>query len=382
MSGTMALVEGSRVSFDRLRADRRERLHAAMAAAGLDALILGRPANIAYASGARQLWTAGARPFGPGCIVVRETGGVHLLSTWDEGVPAEIPHEHLFGLSWNPAYIARNLAAVPGLAGARWVGSDSNTPGFGQLLGAAAPAAELVDATAAVASARSVKTADEVACIETATAVAEAALTGLVDALWAGISEREMTGAYLAAIAGMGLPTPGTEAVACATPRRGTVRLRQVVSDRLVGPGELVALNPSAIYAGYEGGVGRTWLAEPSDGPSPAQRRLADRCRAALDALIAACRPGAHGSALLDAWARTGERLPAAPLAHGLGLGVEAPVIGAGVGAGAVLVGGSVLAVQAWVAEEGAGGFLERDVVVVEDAGPRVLSRYGRGPAA
>lgn len=382
MTGTMALVDGARVSFDRLRAERRSRLFEAMGARGLDALVLGRPANIAYASGARQLWTAGARPFGPGCVVVRDTGAVHLLSTWDEGVPAEIPHEHLYGLSWNPANIARSLGAIPGLAATRTVGTDSGTPGFDQLLAAIAPSAELVDACPALSAARTVKTADELACIETATAVAEAALTALVDALWAGISERELVGVYLAAIAGRDLPTPPTEGVACATPRRGPVRLRQLAGDRLVGPGELVVLNPGALYAGYEGGVGRTWIAEPSDGPTPAQRRLADRCGAALDALIARCRAGATGADLLAAWERTGEPLPPAPIAHGLGLGAEAPVIGAGVGAGAVLAAGSVLAVQAWVQEEGAGGFLEREVVVVGEDGPKVLSRYARGPSA
>jgi len=30
---------------------------------------------------------AGTRPFGPSCVLVRETGAIHLLSTWDEGVP-------------------------------------------------------------------------------------------------------------------------------------------------------------------------------------------------------------------------------------------------------------------------------------------------------
>ena len=43
---------------------------------------------------------------------------------------------------------------------------------------------------------------------------------------------------------------------------------------------------------------------------------------------------------------------------------------------------GTVLAVQGWVAEEGIGGFYERDLVVVGDSEPRLLSRYGHGPAS
>jgi hypothetical protein len=41
-----------------------------------------------------------------------------------------------------------------------------------------------------------------------------------------------------------------------------------------------------------------------------------------------------------------------------------------------------VLAVEAWVAAEGAGGVLEQDLVLVTDAEPEVLTRYGRGPLA
>jgi len=66
-----------------------------MDAAALEVLVLGRPANVRYASGARQLWRTGANPFAPLCVVVRATEKVHLLSSWDEGVPPEIGREDL-----------------------------------------------------------------------------------------------------------------------------------------------------------------------------------------------------------------------------------------------------------------------------------------------
>ena len=47
---TMVRPEGEAIDFDALRATRRQRLLDAMAAHGLDALILGRPANAFYAS--------------------------------------------------------------------------------------------------------------------------------------------------------------------------------------------------------------------------------------------------------------------------------------------------------------------------------------------
>jgi Xaa-Pro dipeptidase len=64
-----------------------------------------------------------------------------------------------------------------------------------------------------------------------------------------------------------------------------------------------------------------------------------------------------------------------------VGLGVEPPVVGAGVGSDTVLAAGTVLALTGWVAEEGVGGFLERDLVVVGAGGPEVLTTTGRGPA-
>src|SRR5688572_131979 len=85
-----------------LRYGRRERALAQMEAHDLDVLVLGRVANMRYVSGVPLLWNAGTRPFGPGCVVVRETEEIYLLSTWDEGVPEEIPHDHLFGITWNP----------------------------------------------------------------------------------------------------------------------------------------------------------------------------------------------------------------------------------------------------------------------------------------
>src|SRR6478752_7769317 len=104
-----------------LRAGRRERALAQMDAHGIDVLLLGREANARYVSGAQRLWTAGTRPFGPGCVVVRATGAIHLVSTWDEGVPDDIPHEHLFGITFNSQNTLAMLTGIDGAATARTV---------------------------------------------------------------------------------------------------------------------------------------------------------------------------------------------------------------------------------------------------------------------
>jgi Xaa-Pro aminopeptidase len=362
------LADPSCVDDADLRADRRRRLFAAMADAGLDALVLGRPAEVAFATGARQLWTAGSRPFGPAAVAVRATGRTHVLSTWDADVPPEIGHEDLYGLSWNPANIAAALAAIPGLPEASRIGTSSSTPGFPRLLAAIAPGAELVDGSAAVWAARVPRSDAEVERILAATGIAAAGLAAMDAALRPGATERELLAAYREAIAAAGAPAPPSEGVACATPRRGPVALRRVATAAPIEAGQLVVLDPGAFFRGYEGGIGRTRVV---GGGRP---DLFARARRAHAEVVAACRPGATGADLVGAWEATGEPLPAEPLAHGIGLGVEPPIVGPGVGAASVLAPGTVLAVTAWVTEDGVGGVLHRDLVLVTGGGPRVLT--------
>src|ERR1700727_950116 len=140
-----------------LRSARRQRALEQMAAHDLDVLVLGRQANVRYVTGAPQLWVAGTRPFGPTCVLVRETGAIHLLSTWDEGVPDDIPHENLYGISWNPLNTISVLKGIDGATTAKRVGTDALSPGFAQLLPVAFPNAELVHCELAMRGVRRLK---------------------------------------------------------------------------------------------------------------------------------------------------------------------------------------------------------------------------------
>src|SRR5207244_11238494 len=123
---------------------RRDRALQTMADHDVDALILGKEANARYVSGARRLWLAGARAFAPGCVLVRETRAVHLLSVTDDGVPPDIPVEHLYPITWNPANLFARLAAIPGLPAAQRIGVDGLTPLMETMLTATFPSAELI----------------------------------------------------------------------------------------------------------------------------------------------------------------------------------------------------------------------------------------------
>jgi Xaa-Pro dipeptidase len=341
--GMMGLEDDARVDFARLRDQRRAKVLFGMESHGLDALMLGGVGNVKYVSGARQLGRSGVLPFAPVAVVVRETARVHLLSTWDEGVPPEIGRDDLYRMSWNPANLASDLADIPGLRQARRVGTDGMTPMFASLIRELVTKADLVDAGPVMTGARRIKTPDEILCLEVASAIAEAALTAMADALTPDITERELLAIYHERIASLGAPMPPSEAVCFGSP--------------------LATLAPGALYAGYEAGLARTRTADDA---------LASRCARGMDALIAACRPGNTGADLYRAWEDSGNDDPGLPLAHGLGLGAEPPVIGLGRGRDAVLEEGMVLSVQSSV-----GACLHRDTVVVDEGGPTVLTRYG-----
>lgn len=376
--GTMALDDGGRVDFARLRSDRRARCLAQMAEHDLDVLVLGREANARFASGARRLWTAGTRPFAPSCVVVRESGDVHVLSTWDTGIPPEIDRSHLYGTTWNPAILTTEVAAIPGVAGARRIGVDGMTGRAAALLDAVAPRADVVDGTAAMLAARRTKSAGELACIRTAVAVAEAGIAAAAAHLAPGVRERHLTGRYLEAMASLGVTTPVSEGACCVTPRSadgalGDPPLRLVATDRQVETGDLVALSGGALYAGYAGVVARTRVCSGGSGDD-AVDALGERWAALWAALAGALRPGATGADVLAAYTASGEPLPPFPIVHGVGLGMEPPVIGRDAHGG-VLDDGMTVAVGGYVWRDGVGGMLVRDTVRITAGGPELLTR-------
>ncbi|WP_370329002.1 M24 family metallopeptidase [Mycolicibacterium hippocampi] len=355
-----------------LRLSRRERALAQMEAHDLDMLVLGRQANVRYISGAPQLWVVGTRPFGPICEFVRATGEIHLNSTWDEGIPEEIPHENLYGFAWNPMTLVGILQGIKGADTARRVGTDAMTPTFAKLLPMAFPNAELIDAEPAMQAARRIKTPEEVQALRRALVVAEEGLAAGVAALDPGITENALAGAVLEAEAAGGVSTPATQDAAWVTSKEHP--WRRADGDGRVRDGDLVVVAAGVLADGYVAEVARTlYVGEPTDAVRALYRRRDDLWRL----LIEACRPGLATSGLLAAYQQAGERLPAMPVAHGLGLGFDPPVVAPTLRATAeadVLEEGMVLAVTAYVWEEGVGGVLTRDAVLITADGAEVMS--------
>jgi Xaa-Pro aminopeptidase len=358
-----------------LRHARRARVLAAMEADGIDVLVVGREGNARYVSGAPRLWTAGSRAFGPGCVLVRRTGAVHLLSTWDEGVPEEIPHEQLYGISFNSMTFLAALQRIEGAATARRVATDSLTGSAAGLLRKAFPAAELVDGEPMLRRVRRVKTPGEVAAIRASVQVAEQALREARAALLPGVTERQLTAAFMAAMAGAGVTTPSTQDVAWVTSR--VEPWRRPAGQRKIEPGDLVAFDAAVILGGYSGELGVTVVAGDAEG-DPELARCWSELRQRLHQ---ACRPGAPLSDLLDAYDAAGIPPPPMPVARGLGLGFDMPLVTHALPESAAqqtAEEGMVLALTSFVWKEGVGALYGADPIVLTADGPELLTSEKR----
>ena len=202
----------------------RERVLREMAAQGVDVLLLGREGNARYVSGAHRLFLAGERAFAPGCVVVRETGAVHVLSVTDFGVPSEISRRNLYAPSWNPAVVVDRVASIPGVASAASVGVDGLTPLFETLVFSALPDAELVDGEAVMRAARRIKTDEEVEHVRAAASVAVAVMDAALDAVAAGSADETVKAMAMETMAAAGVTTAAFEpAVVRAADGRVTV---------------------------------------------------------------------------------------------------------------------------------------------------------------
>ncbi len=396
-TGLMALETGDPIDFDRMRRERLQRALAAMERHGLDVLLLAKPANVRYVAGSRNLWTASRRPFSPSAIVLRDRAEVHLMSLWDFGIPRAIPRQHLFPSSWNPAHLMESVSRIVGPSRRGRIGVDQMSPRFSALLSEAFPQASVVDGATAMGEARAVKTAEEIECLGTAIAIAEAALMEAIGALRPGVPESTLLGVFERRATDFGVTSPAFQGGFCVQPaERGAANdatrtappMRQMTSQRPVQAGELATMSGGVHYAGYESDVGRTWLcgdAGAANSVVEAQRTLYRRWNGACQLMAEQCRPGKTAADLRRAFQKS-EILPRAPIAHGAGLGFEPPIVGTDLGEeveeACVLQPGMVLVLQPYVWEEGVGGFWAKETVLITDDGHRRLTRLPHGPLA
>jgi Xaa-Pro aminopeptidase len=310
----------------------------------IDVLILGREAHVRTVAGTTRLWLAGTRPFAPGCVVVRDTRAVHVLSNSDDGVPAEIPSDRLFGITWNPEKLLGALLAIPGVREARRIGVDGMTPLMHTMLTGTVPGVEFVDAGALFAELWARPTHEQRVGVEAAAAVAEAGLAAMRDALAPESLPRALRGVCAAAFAVHGVTTPAFEAVATPFDLRTSTWL---APDRAFVEGDAVVLRAGALRDGWEASLARTFSVGASGIPAVDPRNW--------DVTLECCLPGVSVGAL--------RRRDA--IVYGVGRGVEPWADDL------ELLPGMMLSLE--VSDTDA---LRQDVVRITDDGPVVVTHF------
>ncbi|MCH2171369.1 M24 family metallopeptidase [Myxococcota bacterium] len=364
-----------------LRQERLARCLAEMKRTGVDVLLLSRDSNATFAAGSRRLWYAGSRPFGPTCIVVRKTGAVHLMTVHEDGIPPEIPRENLYGFAWGTSTFMASVMAVPGVDEAQRIGVDAMTPAYARLLKDALPQVEWVNGEELMIRARSEKSPAELACIRGAMAITHSAINDVLAAIEPGVSEAALRSLFVRRAAEYGVTIPAFEASFLVSPREAPTApsfpIRRSGAPRALREGDVVNLDAGIMLAGYEGSVACSTVCTNSGHSVAPLASLAQRWRDTMDSMLEVCLPGRPITELRQAYRKSGEPLPAMLIAHGVGLGMEPPIV-PGISHPedtdtTPLERHDVLALQAYVFEDGVGGYLGREIVRLTPEGPEVL---------
>lgn len=381
--GTGVLEDRDRIDFAGLRASRRERVFDEMARRGVDACVFGREGNVRYVSGARRLWTAGTRPFAPGCLVVGATGRIDLLSfsASYEGIPAELGPEDMYPLSWNPQTVIQRFRAAVERAGIRTLGVDGMTPLFEGLLPQAFPDATIVPFEASMRNLRRTKLPSEMACIRTAVAIAESALYSAARRVAPAVTERTLQGVFLRRMCELGTSQFAQQGAFTAIGADG--HCRRVTGDGALDDGRPVALSGGVLWAGYEASLARTWWCGRQVQPTAADRAPAGRWRVLFDEILGHLVPGGTGAQLGGLLESVGGDAEVA--VYSLGLGHEGSIYAPGLPPAVLerqrLDAGMVVGIRIYV--PGAqGGYLAEEMVHIGDAGPEILTTLGHGTLA
>jgi Xaa-Pro aminopeptidase len=382
-----------------------ERLEAALARVGGDALVATSAANVAYLTGfhsvTRELYPAtpvfavygrgGAGLVVPAAdapavaasdLAVTEVacyGRLHADLAPGADDSARRGAHLLAAAADSPADA---LAAVLGRLGATGlVGLDDD----GLPTTAARAIADrlakhtLRPASAALASARAVKGPYEIECLQQALRIAEESIHELLGELGPGATAHEATRSYERALGRRGarpwraIIAFGREAALPTAP----------VSERPLRPGELVRLDVGCVFKGYYADVARTAVLGE---PTARQQAQYDAADAGIDAAVAALAPGARGAAVVDAAldavrSRGGREPGTVALGHGIGLEPsELPRLGGdGSSRNETLEAGMVVRLEIAQYELGAAAIHVKETVLLTAGGAVPMNRSNRG---
>ena len=354
-------------------ASRLPRLLGGLAGAGCDALLVTSLTNIRYLTG----FTGSAAMLmvtGTGSTLTtdgryrtqaaEQLGAAGVGATIEIGPPAD-QHAAL-------ASVARRLGARPKVG----LEAGSITWAAKRNLETVMAGAELVATAGLVEGLRRVKDGGEQDRIETAAAIADAALAEVVGMVADGRTESELALALDTAMRRLGAYSSAFETIVAAGPNGAKPHSRP--TGRPIRPGEMVVIDFGATVDGYRSDMTRT-VCHGAPAGSEA-RRMYEVVLASQAAGVAAVRPG-RKAAEVDRACRSviAEAGWADAFVHGTGHGVgidihEAPAVSAT--SADTLEEASVVTVEPGVYLPGEGGVRIEDTVVVTAEGCRTVTRY------
>lgn len=376
------------------RSARVERARAAMAAAGLDALLLWKNENVRYLTGLRAQLIAGKSSVLNGCVLFAEGPPVLLASggemercravmPWIEELHA-VPIMEAAGLVRGAvSEVITPLLQRHGVGDGARLGIDQaalcQIDAFRELL----PAVNLEDGDAPMLSARRIKLPGELELMQEASAIAEAVTQSAIDAIAPGVRELEVAGEAMRTLFRLGgeeahVTTPFVASGEHMSPPN------RIASDKVIREGDLVFIDIGAQWGGYFSDMGRTVVCGE---PSPEQQRVYtavyDGLRAATRTMQAGNTNRAAEQAVRDAAADHGlaDNFISLFIGHGVGIGAnEPPYIGETLPGDETveLEEGMTFAVEPliWLpGVPGGGGVRLEDTIVVGPDGGRAMTR-------
>ena len=374
----------------RMRRDRHRKMVDALDARELvAAVLLGQPA-VSYAVGARAPAADAARASHQRMIAIVTADGdaPHLYTSFPEGVPPELPADHVHG--GLPVEGPEGAAALLEVLPAGPIALDEYT----MLLHAALAGREITDATAILGPCKVVKTADELECIRRAQSINEQAMQDVERHLVPGVRGTELSGAFLRRIFELGASANTVDPIWQVMPPRivdgplsltGDVVFPTPTTGRPFVPGDVIWVDTGIDCEGYASDFGCTFVV---GGPEARHRDQGARWREILDRCLDVLKPGATAGDLTRAASAGVSRRPWLPhlyLAHGIGTNsAEMPLVGTDLGPDfddtLVLTPGMVLVFEPVVWDDGEAGFRAEEIVAVTEDGYEHLSARDGGP--
>jgi Xaa-Pro dipeptidase len=286
----------------RLRADRHAKIQAQLEALGVDGLVLIGSGSVAYATGADAPGEDSGRAglFRPVAVVVRGESAPHVYTAYWDGVPEELPDDHVHG----PLFpdlddgIEQLAEALRGhvAPGAR-LGVDEQTHPMLRAL----DQYEWTEAGSVLGPAKIIKTADEVSAIRAAQRLTELAMESVRSALRPGLRQTDLSGIFLRRIFELGATANAIDPIwQVMGPTKaegpwtihGDLAYPTPTTDQILREGDVIWVDAGICHQGYASDFGRTWLTSAHPAPTERQTAQFQRWRTVVEAARETLKPG------------------------------------------------------------------------------------------